>query len=114
MKKAEGTQPKDAPRDILDRYIAEQGGMRKTGERYAILNVVMQMKGHYTADQILEMMPEKFPVSRSTMYSTLTLLVKCGLLYNHQTDGATLYECAYKVPVHHHYICTGCNKIWDL
>ena len=44
----------------------------------------------------------------------MSLLVQCGLLYNHQTTGATLYECAYKVPVHHHYICTGCNKIWDL
>ena len=48
------------------------------------------------------------------MYSTLALLVKCGLLYSHLTDGATLYECAYKVPAHHHYICTGCGKIWDL
>ena len=114
MKKADGIPSKDAPRDILDRYIAEQGGMRKTGERYAILDVVMQMKGHHSADQILEMMPENYPVSRTTMYSTLTLLVQCGLLYNHQMEGATLYECAYKVPAHHHYICTGCGKIWDL
>ena len=114
MKKADGTPTKDTPRDILDRYIAEQGGMRKTGERYAILDVVMQMKGHHSADQILEMMPENYPVSRTTMYSTLTLLVQCGLLYNHQMEGATLYECAYKVPAHHHYICTGCHKIWDL
>ncbi|MBP5376265.1 MAG: transcriptional repressor [Bacteroidaceae bacterium] len=114
MKKTEGTQQKDTPRDILTRYMAEQGGMRKTPERYAILDVVMKMKGHHSADQILDMMPETFHVSRATMYSTLTLLVKCGLLYNHQTEGATLYECAYKVPAHHHYICTGCNKIWDL
>ena len=114
MKKAEGTPLKEVPRDILSRYIAEQGGMRKTGERYAILDVVMQMKGHYSADQILEMMPENFHVSRSTMYSTLSLLVNCGLLYSHLTEGATLYESAYKVPAHHHYICTGCNKIWDL
>ena len=114
MKKAEGLQQKEAPRDILNRYLTEQEGMRKTPERYAILDVTMQMKGHYSADQILAMMPDSFHVSRATMYSTLALLVKCGLLYNHQTEGATLYECAYKVPVHHHYICTGCNKIWDL
>ncbi|MBO7569429.1 MAG: transcriptional repressor [Bacteroidaceae bacterium] len=113
MKKVDGPQ-KETPRDILNRYLTEQEGMRKTPERYAILDVVMQMKGHYSADQILAMMPDRFHVSRATMYSTLALLVKCGLLYNHQTDGATLYECAYKVPVHHHYICTGCNKIWDL
>jgi len=114
MKKAEGTQLKETPRDILTRFMTEQGGMRKTPERYAILDVVMQMKGHHSADQILEMMPDKFPVSRATMYSTLSLLVQCGLVYNHQTEGATLYECAYKVPSHHHYICTGCGKIWDL
>ena len=114
MKKGEGLPSKETPHDILNRYIAEKGGMRNTGERHAILDVVMQMKGHHSTDQILEMMPENFPVSRSTMYSTLALLVECGLLYSHLTDGATLYECAYKVPVHHHYICTGCHKIWDL
>ena len=56
MKKAEGTQLKETPRDILTRFMTEQGGMRKTPERYAILDVVMQMKGHHSADQILEMM----------------------------------------------------------
>ena len=100
-------------REILDNYL-ELRNHRKTPERYAILDVVMQMRGHHSADQILAMMPEKFPVSRATMYSTLALLVKCGLLYDHQTEGATLYECAYRTPMHHHYICTGCNKIWDL
>ncbi len=89
-------------------------GMRKTPERYAILDVVMQMKGHHSADEILTMMPDTFHVSRGTIYSTLALLVECGLLYNHQTEGATLYECAYGRPMHHHYICTGCQKIWDL
>ena len=66
--KAEGGQQKETPRDILTRYMTDQGGMRKTGERYAILDVVMQMRGHHSADQILAMMPEKFPVSRATMY----------------------------------------------
>lgn len=115
MKKATKDNPQEAetPHDILTRYMMEQQ-MRKTPERYAILDVVMQMKGHHSADQILEMMPDHFHVSRGTMYSTLALLVECGLLYNHQMDGATLYECAYGVPSHHHYICTGCNKIWDL
>lgn len=103
----------ETPRDILTRFMAEQG-MRKTPERYAILDVVMQMKGHHSADQILAMMPATFHVSRGTIYSTLSLLVECGLLYNHQMEGATLYECAYGRPTHHHYICTGCQKIWDL
>lgn len=115
MKKATtGTSSEaETPRDILTRYMQQQE-MRKTPERYAILDVVMQMKGHNSADQILAMMPESFHVSRGTMYSTLALLVECGLLFNHQMEGATLYESAYRVPNHHHYICTGCHKIWDL
>ena len=103
----------ETPHDILTRYMVQQQ-MRKTPERYAILGVVMQMDGHHSADQIWNMMPEHFHVSRGTVYSTLTILVDCGLLYSHATDGATLYERAYKVPEHQHYICTGCNKIWDL
>lgn len=111
--KTEGSQEARTPHEILTQYMNEQG-MRKTPERYAILDVVMQMKGHHSADEILAMMPNNFHVSRGTMYSTLALLVECGLMYNHPMNGATLYECAYRVPPHHHYICTGCNKIWDL
>lgn len=107
--------PKEAesPRDILTRFMTERQ-MRKTPERYAILEIVMDMEGHHSADQILAMMPEKFHVSRGTMYSTLALLVECKLLYSHQMNGITQYECAYGKMAHHHYICTGCNKIWDL
>lgn len=103
----------DTPHDILTRFMMENQ-MRKTPERYAILEVVMKMKGHHSTDHIHAMMPEHFHVSRGTMYSTLALLVECGLLHSHQIDGTTLYECAYQMPVHHHYICNGCHKIWDL
>ena len=103
----------DTPHDILTRFMVENQ-MRKTPERYAIMEVVTKMTGHHSTDQILAMMPEKFHVSRGTVYSTLALLVECGLLYNHQIDGTTLYENAYQMPAHHHYICTGCSKIWDL
>ena len=115
MKEAitDGSKKKENARDILARFMSEQG-MRKTPERFAILDVVMQMKGHHSADEILTMMPQDFPVSRGTIYSTLALLVECGLIYNHQIAGATLYEYAYGHPLHQHYICTGCNKIWDL
>lgn len=111
--KTDKSQEVETPHDILTRFMTEKR-MRKTPERYAILEVATKMEGHHSADQILAMMPENFHVSRGTMYSTLALLVECGLVYSHQMDGITLYECAYRTPVHHHYICTGCNKIWDL
>ncbi len=115
MKKAneEGSHTAETPHDILTRYMTEKG-MRKTPERYAIMEVVMKMMGHHSADEILTMMPENFHVSRGTIYSTLALLVECGLAHSHHMEVATLYECAYERPTHHHYICTGCQKIWDL
>lgn len=109
-----GKKASESPRDILTRYMTEQQ-MRKTPERFAILDVVMSMNGHYSADQIIERMPEDFHVSKGTMYSTLTLLIECGLVFSHQmASGATLYEKAHGVSAHNHYICTGCGKIWDL
>lgn len=104
---------KETPADILTRFMVEQQ-MRKTPERYAILDVIMAMEGHHSADEILEMMPSNFPVSRGSIYNTLHLLVECGLVFTHQIEGLTLYENAYGIDPHHHYICTGCNKIWDL
>lgn len=99
--------------DILTLYMTEQN-MRKTPERYAVMDTLMQAKGHFSADQILQMMPGDFHVSRGTVYNTLALLVECGLAYEYHLSGVTLYERAYGNQAHSHYICTGCNKMWDL
>lgn len=114
QEKVKGSLSTKTPRDVLTHYMAERGGMRNTSERYAILDVVMQMKGHHDADRILAMMPENFHVSRSTMYNTLALFVKCGLLCDHQLKGTTLYERAHGRAPHHHCVCTVCDKIWDM
>ncbi len=98
---------------ILNEYIESQN-MRKTPEREAILNVVLKMDGHHSADYIHSLMPEDFRVSRVTMYSSLQLFAKIGLVYCHPRDGATLYENAYGVEPHHHYICSECGKMFDL
>ena len=101
-----------SPPGIFSRYMNEQG-MRKTPERYAVMEVFVKLQGHNSADQLLAMMPDSFHVSRGTVYSTLSLLVDCGLAYSHNVGGVTLYENAYGVAPHNHYICSGCNKIWD-
>lgn len=100
-------------KDILDSYIEEQG-KRKTPERHIILDVVLKMEGHHSADEIYAMMPEKSPISRATVFSTMSLFDEVGLVYSHQVNGRTLYENAYKVEPHHHYICNGCGKIWNM
>lgn len=97
---------------ILEDHITEQG-MRKTPERRAILETVMKMEGHHSADEVLEMMPKDFHVSRTTVYTALKMFDELGLVFSHSIRGVTLYETAYGRTAHHHYICRGCNKIWD-
>lgn len=87
--------------------------MRKTPERHAILDCVMQMTGHHSADDILAMMPEDFHVSRTSIYNTLKLLDELDIVTSHQIHGTTLYERSFGAEPHHHYICKGCNRIWD-
>ncbi len=100
-------------KDILDKYIEDQG-KRKTPERHVVMDIVLGTNGHFSADEIYAMMPEKYPISRATVYSTLSLLNEVGLVYSHQVGGKTLYEKAYGVEPHHHYICKGCGRIWNL
>lgn len=98
---------------VLNGYIEEQG-MRKTPERATILKTVMQMEGHHSADEILAMMPVDFHVSRASIYSTLKLLDELAIVVSHQIHGITLYERVFGTVPHHHYICRGCHRIWDL
>lgn len=98
---------------LLDEYIEEQR-LRKTPERHAILDVVTKMKGHHSADEILGLMPEDFHVSRTSVYNTLKLLENVGIVIGHQIDGTTLYEFAVGCVPHHHYVCRGCKRMWDM
>lgn len=103
----------EAAKTILNDYINEKK-MRKTPEREAILKVLLNLEGHHSVDDIWALMPNKFQVSRVTMYSTLQLFASIGLAYSHPMEGATLYENAFGVARHHHYICTECGEIHDL
>ena len=53
---------------------------RRTAERFAILDRVMATQGHFSAEELCEMMRrDDYPVSVATVYATLELLVNCGL-----------------------------------
>ncbi len=99
---------------ILNSYI-ESHKMRHTPEREAVLKVVLNTTGHHTADEIQAMTPDNFKVNRATVYTTLDLFAEIGLVYCHPIiKSAALYENAFKVEPHSHYICTECNEIHDL
>lgn len=99
---------------ILDSYI-EKNKMRHTQEREIVLKTILNSTGHYTVDEIQAMTPDKFKVNRATVYTALDLFTEIGLVYCHPIiKSAALYENAYKVEPHSHYICTECHEIHDL
>ena len=70
---------KDTVKQILTEYL-QKNGHRKTPERYAILDTIYSIKGHFDVDELYSYMAEKekFRVSRATLYNTIILLIDAG------------------------------------
>ena len=105
---------KDTVRQILTEYLMKNGH-RKTPERYAILETVYSISGHFDIDELYRYMAEKerFRVSRATLYNTIDLLIDAGLVIKHQFGNSSQYERSYKNETHHHMICTSCGKVTE-
>lgn len=99
-------------KQIFTAYL-ENKELRKTPERYAILEEIYSMDGHFDVDELfIRMKKQKYQVSRATVYNTLDLLVECDLVSKHQFGkNLAQYEKAYGYKQHDHLICTDCHKV---
>ena len=102
-------------RQILDNYL-QLNNRRKTPERFAILEAVYDINGHFTLEELSEKLAEenKFPVSRATLYNTLKLFMELRLVIRHRFQGQTKYEACYDNNSHSHQICTVCGKVTEI
>ena len=100
--------------EMLAEYL-RRSGRRCTQERFIILACVGAMAGHFTADDVsARLSADNIPVATGTIYSTLQLLVECGLVSRQRIDdGAVRYEFA-SGGEHLHLHCTRCGKIKDV
>lgn len=106
---------RQCPREIFSDYLAKHG-KRRTPERFAILDGVMSNPDHFTIERFHECMDKNgFHVSMATIYSTLQLLVDCGLVRRHRfgSDSAR-YERAVGSANHHHLVCSRCGKVREV
>lgn len=101
-------------RNILTSYL-EQNCLRKTPERFAILDAVYSISGHFTLEELSSKLndDERFPVSRATLYNNLKLFMELRLVIRHRFQGRTKYEACYANDSHSHQICTICGKVTE-
>jgi Fur family ferric uptake transcriptional regulator len=97
---------------IFTSYL-EKKELRKTNERYAILEEIYAHTGHFDVEGLyVKMQDQDIRVSRATVYNTLDLLVECGLVSKHQFgQNQAQYEKAFGSRQHDHLICTDCQKV---
>ena len=101
-------------RELFTEYLTRKGH-RKTPERYAILDHVCAINGHFDVEMLYQRLEgANFHVSRATLYNTIELLVDARLLVRHQfgTQGVQ-YECAEKAAGHFHLVCSHCGRIQE-
>ena len=106
---------KESVRNILTNYL-ELNKFRKTPERYAILDAVYSTTGHFTLEELGDMLLQErnFLVSRATLYNTLKLFMEMRLVIRHRFQGSTKYEACYDNSSHSHQICTVCGRVTEI
>lgn len=98
---------------LLDRLRTR--GWRITPQRRAVALALAGEHVHRTADQVhaaaRELVPE---VSLATVYNTLNELLSMGEISAvHVGDGSARYDPKVG-PNHHHLVCRGCGRIFDV
>ena len=91
----------------------QQQGLKLTSERTALLREIFSTHYHFEADELLFKMKEKsVKISRATVYRTLELLVKSGLVRRvHLGEDHYHYEHVSGDSHHDHLVCTICGAV---
>ena len=87
--------------------------LKLTSERVALVREIFSTHYHFEADELLFKMKEKrVKISRATVYRTLELLVKSGMVRRvHLGEDHYHYEHVRGDSHHDHLICTTCGAV---
>lgn len=93
----------------------QQQGLKLTTERQALVREIFGTHYHFEADELLIRMRDKrLKISRATVYRTLELLVKSGMVRRvHLGEDHYHYERVAENSHHDHLVCTACGGVLE-
>ena len=94
---------------VLTQYI-ESRGLRKTQERYAILEAVYGFNEPFSIEDLSNALMEKCQVTLPTLYRALDLFITLGLVIRHTQKDVQHYEKCYGEKVFFQMVCVHCGK----
>ncbi len=99
--------------DIVSK-LSEQG-YRLTPQRMMVLSAIENSDNHISAEEIYVQVIAKYPhVNISTVYRTLELLKRLGLVTETDLGGGRVRYHPADKGHHHHLVCQECGRIIDL
>lgn len=100
-------------RDAISKLLAEHG-LQVTSQRLDIAEYVLSRPQHLSADQILSALRARGArVSKATVYNTMNLFSKRGLVRTVEVDPERLYYDSTSEP-HHHFYNVDTGELVDI
>ncbi|MGN1376692.1 MAG: Fur family transcriptional regulator [Prevotella sp.] len=104
---------KETVKNILYKYL-EQNHLKKTPERFAILDAAYSFDRYFTIDELdCVLCKDNFPVSRATLYNTIKLLMRLKLISATKLENGVRYKVGF-TGNGCFSVCTICGKMSEI
>jgi len=106
-------EPAGEERIELFRQLCRERGERCTVQRRVILETVLELDNHPSADRIFDAVQGRLPgIARTTVYRTLEYIANMGVITKACHPGRVV-RFDRRLDLHHHLVCLRCNEFYD-